>query len=172
MLVKRRIIDRRRKEKFMVDDEYINSWAKICGWKATLVYMSLCRHSNISQESFPAITTMMEELKVGRNTILDGIRLLHSYQLITVRKFKNKKGRWQNNIYVLLDKSAWIKEPRPSQGLGNQVLEKTKSCPSQNKTTSSTRTLRKPIEGYTNKVKRNNIKKETFRKNREIINNL
>jgi hypothetical protein len=45
----------RRKEKFVIDDEYLNGYARLCGWNATLVYMSICRHADKDQYSFPRI---------------------------------------------------------------------------------------------------------------------
>jgi len=105
----KRIIDKRIKEKFMMDDAYLNGQAKICGWQATLVYTSLCRHASASQESFPSIKLMSEELKVDRKTIIKGLRSLEKHSVIAIRKSRTKGGKWLNNTYVLLDKSGWIK---------------------------------------------------------------
>jgi hypothetical protein len=105
----KRIIDKRIKEKFMMDDAYLNGQAKICGWQATLVYTSLCRHAGISQESFPSIKLMSEELRVDRKTIIKGLRSLEKHSVIAIRKSRTKGGKWLNNTYVLLDKSGWIK---------------------------------------------------------------
>jgi len=113
--MKKRIIDNRKKEKFMLDDDYLNGQAKLCGWQGTLVYMSLCRHANKEQESFPSIKLMAEQHNVGRNTILKGIKNLENRNLIQIGKKRTKSGQWLNNTYTLLDKSEWNY---------NQVLEK------------------------------------------------
>lgn len=105
----KRIIDKRIKEKFMMDDAYLNGQAKVCGWQATLVYTSLCRHASASQESFPSIKLMSEELKVDRKTIIKGLRSLEQYSVIATKKSRTKGGKWLNNTYVLLDKSGWVK---------------------------------------------------------------
>ena len=147
----KRIIDKRRKEKFMIDDRYLNGQARICGWQATLVYNSLCRHANINQESFPSIKLMTEELAVGRNTIIKGIKNLEKYNVIAVEKTRRKDGKWLNNSYILLDKSEWIKSQVLDEDTASQVPLRTPPCPSQNKPKSSTRTLRKHIEGNTYK---------------------
>jgi len=105
--MERRIIDKRKKEKFMVDDEYLNGQAKLCGWQGTIVYNSLCRHANINQESFPSIKLMAEQHGVSRPTIFKGIENLEKRKVIKVVKTRTKDGKWLNNTYILLDKSEW-----------------------------------------------------------------
>jgi len=103
----KRIIDKRKKEKFMMDDEYLNGQAKLCGWQGTIVYNSLCRHANINQESFPSIKLMAEQHRVSRPTIIKGIENLEKRNVIQVKKMRTKGGKWLNNTYILLDKSGW-----------------------------------------------------------------
>lgn len=103
----RRIIDNRKKEKFMIDDEYLNGMAKLCGWQGTIVYNSLCRHTNRDQECFPSINLMAEQHHVSRPTILKGIEALERRNIIDVSKKRSKGGKWLNNTYILLDKSGW-----------------------------------------------------------------
>lgn len=107
MPIIKRIIDKRTKEKFLIDDAYLNGQAKLCGWQATLVYNSLCRHANINQESFPSIKLIGEELAISKNTILKGIKNLEEYNIIQIKKNRSKSGRWLNNAYILTDKSNW-----------------------------------------------------------------
>lgn len=104
---KKRIIDQRNKEKFQVDDAYLNGMAKKCGWQATLVYICLCRHANKEQECFPSIKLMSEKLGVGRNTTIKGIKNLEKYNIIKVERERLKNGTWLNNVYILIDKSEW-----------------------------------------------------------------
>lgn len=105
--MERRIIDKRKKEKFMMDDEYLNGQAKLCGWQGTIVYSSLCRHCNINQESFPSIKLMAEQHNVSRPTIIKGIENLEKRKVIEVKKTRTKDGKWLNNVYILIDKSEW-----------------------------------------------------------------
>lgn len=105
--LERRVIDNRRKEKFMVDDEYLNGQAKLCGWQGTIVYNSLCRHANRNQESFPSIKLMSEQHGVSRPTIIKGIENLERRKVIQVKKKRTKDGKWLNNTYILTDKSEW-----------------------------------------------------------------
>ena len=105
--MKKRIIDKRKKEKFMMDDVYLNGQARICGWQATLVYVSLCRHASKDQESFPSIKLMANELAVSPETIRKGVENLQKYNVIKVERKKTKFGDWASNTYILLDKSEW-----------------------------------------------------------------
>lgn len=105
--MERRIIDKRKKEKYMMDDEYLNGQAKLCGWQGTIVYTSLCRHANVNQESFPSIKLMAEQHGVSRPTIMKGIENLENRKVIEVKKTRTNDGKWLNNTYILLDKSEW-----------------------------------------------------------------
>ncbi len=103
--------DLRIKEKFQIDDEYLNGYARLCGWKATLVYNSLCRHADKDQYSFPSVELMAEQHNVNRKTIMEGIKALQDWNIIQVVKERSKGGTWRNNGYTLLDKSEWVPKP-------------------------------------------------------------
>ena len=126
--------DLRHKEKFSIDDEYINTYAKVCGWQATLVYTSLCRHADKDQYSFPSIKLMAEQHGVGRNTIIKGIQTLEEWRIIEVtKKARTKQGIWRNNGYTLLDKIEWKRcgqeQPCPPQGHGTRSSSQTPPGP-------------------------------------------
>ena len=129
--MKKRVIDKRRKEKFMVDDEYLNGQAKLCGIYATGVYMVLCRHVDKEQQCFPSITLMMDKLSIGRNSVLRGLKKLEERNLLKIEKTRSKKGKWLNNVYVLLDKSEWIYDHVPEKDLDIHVPLRTNPCPPQ-----------------------------------------
>jgi hypothetical protein len=96
---------------YMKPDEYLNGWAKKCGWKATLVYDSLWRHADRSRESFPSIKLMSDEHGVSTDTIKRGIRTLESFGIISrEQKTDPITGKFKHNTYVLLAKKHW-KEP-------------------------------------------------------------
>lgn len=102
--------DLRVKEKFQIDDEYLNGYARLCGWKGTIAYMSLCRHANFkTQISFPSIKRMSDQHKVSRDTIIDGIRVLQEWNIVAVKEATGKV-----NVYILLDKSKWRVKPNQS----------------------------------------------------------
>ncbi len=162
----RRIIDKRKKEKFMIDDEYLNGQARLCGWQGTIAYLSLCRHASRDQESFPSIKLMAEENGVSRDTIIKGINKLSERNVIEVKKKRNKGGKWLNNLYILQDKSVWIYDQVADTDTVNQVGESVTPCRSQRKTKSATPTLRKHIEGNT--FKETHIAKQSFADKKQI----
>lgn len=112
MDLKRRIIDKRVKEKFMMDDAYLNGYAKLCGWKATLVYLSLCRHTDKNQHCFPSEKLIAREFSISTKSVARGIKDLKKWNIIDVRKEIRENGTWKNNSYILLDKSVW--KPKPN----------------------------------------------------------
>lgn len=97
----------------MIDDKYLNGYAKLCGWKATLVYISLCRHANRDQFCFPSIKLIAKELSISEKSVQRGIEDLKKWNIVDVKKEKWKNGLWKNNSYILLDKSVW--QPKPIQ---------------------------------------------------------
>ena len=106
-----RIRDKRKKEWFFMDNNYLNGYAKFFGAVGTAVYVSLCRHSDSeTQKCFPSIRLISEELSISKPTVIKYLKLFKKYKLIAVLKGnRNVKQQWQNNEYFLLDKSEWIK---------------------------------------------------------------
>ena len=101
------IRDLRRKDKFFIDDLYLNGYAKKCGIYATGVYLSLCRHVNKWQQCFPGWKRMAEELHISTKQVGRSIKILESFNIIK----KSRIGKKLNNRYTLLDKSEWIDSP-------------------------------------------------------------
>jgi len=107
-----KIRDLRQKEKYLMDDEYMNGYARLCGWQATITYCSLCRHANKDQFCFPSVELMAYENRVDRKTIMKGLQSLQDWNIVQVQKERTKEGTFRNNTYVLLDKSQW--KPKPN----------------------------------------------------------
>jgi biotin operon repressor len=99
--------DLRRKEKFFVDDLYLNGYAKKCGIYATGVYLSLCRHANKEQKCYPSQSKMGEELHISTKQVSRSIKKLEELNIIK----KIRVGKKLNNRYLLLDKSEWTDSP-------------------------------------------------------------
>jgi len=127
---KRRIIDQRNKEKFPIDDEYINGYAKHCTVYGTAVYNSLCRHADKDQFSFPSMKLMGEQHGCNTKSIMKGINRLEEYNIIQVHRQRDKGGRWKNNGYILVDKSEWKELPSPREGHGTMSTRGTSPSPS------------------------------------------
>ncbi|MBX4186778.1 MAG: helix-turn-helix domain-containing protein [Candidatus Doudnabacteria bacterium] len=107
--MKLRIIDYRNKQKFQVDDAYVEELAKLCGRNGSAVYLSLCRHvDSKTQSCFPSITTMARQHNVSKDTIIKGIKILEKWNVIHVERKKERgNNSWKHNTYHLLDKSVW-----------------------------------------------------------------
>lgn len=95
--------DRRAKERFYLDDLYLNGYAKKCGIYATGVYVSLCRHSNLEQKCWPSIRKIAEELDISQTQTRRAIKILEDHKIIT----KERLGKKLTNRYWLLNKSEW-----------------------------------------------------------------
>ena len=107
------IRDIRRKEKFQIDDAYLNGYARHCGPMATLVYLSLCRHANSEQQCFPSKKLIGEELNIGERSVYNGLKTLEEWNIIKVEPQERKDdGSYRNNTYTLLDKSVWKPKPQ------------------------------------------------------------
>mgnify|MGYP001590433771 CR=1 FL=1 len=109
MEIKRRVIDKRNKEKFLVDDAYLNGYAKLCGIHATGVYMVLCRHADKQQECFPSKKTIAEKLDISERSVYSAIQELEKRRIIHIEgRGRSKTGKFRSYDYILRDKSEWI----------------------------------------------------------------
>jgi len=97
------IRDMRHKEKFQIDDFYLNGYAKECGIYATGVYVSLCRHADKQQMCFPSLKRIAEELGISRSQVIRAVKKLKKHNIIKVKRM----GKKLNNRYILIDKSEW-----------------------------------------------------------------
>jgi len=102
-----------KKNVYLKPDEYLNGWAKKCGWKASLVYDSLWRHADENHKCFPSIELMAEENGVSRDTIMRGLKTLIEHCLVDKEEKRSSAGKFLFNSYTLLDKTKW-KEPTKS----------------------------------------------------------
>lgn len=101
--------DMRRKEKYFIDDVYLDKYAQICGVYATAIYNSLGRHANFAtQKCFPRIDKMAREHHISRPSVIKGLNALKRYNIIQWIGKKDNKGKWAHNVYTLLDKSLWL----------------------------------------------------------------
>jgi biotin operon repressor len=100
--------DLRHKEKFEIDDRYLNGFAKICGIYATGVYIALCRYSDYrTQESYPSLQTLADQLSIGKRTVQRAIEVLEQHGIL----IRLRKGKKLTNRYYLMDKSVWSHRP-------------------------------------------------------------
>jgi biotin operon repressor len=104
-----KVRDLRIKEKFFIDDDYVSGWSWFFKASTLAVYVSLCRHADRNQATFPSQDTIAAEHGLSRRTVIKKIKLLQKYNIIRIEKVRTKDGLWLNNTYFLLDKSEWIK---------------------------------------------------------------
>lgn len=95
--------DLRKKDKFIVDDAFLNGYARFLGPNTISIYISLCRHADRKQKCYPSIERIATEIGVGRNSIINGIKRLEYWNIIQ----KIREGKKLTNRYYLIDKSQW-----------------------------------------------------------------
>lgn len=93
----------------MVDDLYLNGYAKILGAHASCVYFSICRHVDKGQSAFPSEELIAKEFNMDERTVRRKLKLLVKWNLIKIIRERGKDGKWMRNKYYLLDKSEWKK---------------------------------------------------------------
>ena len=114
-----KVRDLRVKEKYFIDDIYLNGYAKHCGIFATAVYNAICRHAGREQTAFPSIELMAKKLKISCSSVKRGVKKLEEFNIIRATRRKNKKGWHKVNTYILLDKSVWKPIQRSERTLEN-----------------------------------------------------
>ena len=102
-----KVRDLRQKEKFVIDDAYLDRYARILGVIVSAVYMSLCRHADRNQECFPSQGLIAREHNISPRSVKRAIQRLKEANMILIRRERLGHGRWRNNVYVLLDRGQW-----------------------------------------------------------------
>jgi predicted transcriptional regulator len=95
--------DLRERNKFVVDDKFLNGYARFLGIYCVGVYNSFCRHANKEQKCWPSIKKVSQELNICRNKVIGSIKYLEFWQIIE----KQRIGKMVTNRYFLLDKKRW-----------------------------------------------------------------
>jgi predicted transcriptional regulator len=121
-----KVRDFRDKGFFIIDDIYLNGYAKHLGTTASMVYLSLCRHADKEQKCFPSQKLIAEELGINERTVMDKIAILIDWKIIKKKKIRSKRGKWAYNIYLLLNKSEWKKPPVEKQQVDTTYIKTTK----------------------------------------------
>jgi hypothetical protein len=122
-----RIIDSRNKQYFVVDDVYLNGYARHLGPIASMIYISLCRHASKEQTSFPSQELIATEIKACVRSFVDKLALLEKWNLISIERFRRSDGKWLRNNYTLLDKSVWKSIPCATTASGKPCAKRNKN---------------------------------------------
>lgn len=116
---------------FLVDDAYLNGYAKLCGINATGVYMALCRHVGKQQSCFPSKRRIADKLAISERSVYSAIKDLEKWNIIRIESQGRKEdGSFKSLTYFLLDKSQWREKPSAPGAEGTK-----KRTPSANKYT-------------------------------------
>ena len=97
------IRDQRDRGWYWSNNEFLNGYVRFIGVYANGVYNSLCRHADKKQKCWPSIETICEELGIGKNSVVESIKRLEFWQIIT----KVRVGKMCNNRYILNNKKEW-----------------------------------------------------------------
>lgn len=87
---------------FIKDNLFVDCYTKLCGWKASVVYDCLCRHSNKQQKAWPSISTMAKESNLCTRSIIRGLKDLLDWNIIATEEVRGR-----HNTYILLHKTEW-----------------------------------------------------------------
>lgn len=101
------IRDIRTKEKYSIDDAYLNGFARLLKPTATAIYNSLCRHADLNQSSFPSLKLLSEQHGISVKSAQRAIKKLREHNIIAYEQVRSKSGKWLRNKYYLLDKKNW-----------------------------------------------------------------
>ena len=111
--------DLRSKGFFVVDDIYLNGFAKFLGPIGSAVYFSLCRHADKEQLSFPSQKQIAREYGMDERTVRRYLKKLIEMKLIATERVRSDEGTWERNRYYLLDKKGWMKPPEDTESYGS-----------------------------------------------------
>jgi replication initiation and membrane attachment protein DnaB len=89
----------------VVDDLFIDVYARLVGVSALGVYVILCRHAGVDRSCWPSVVLIADKLDIGLSTVKRSIRILESFRILKV-----DRPRGSHNVYHLLDKEKWKKE--------------------------------------------------------------
>jgi hypothetical protein len=106
-------------EQFLVDREFFDDYARLCGWKATLVYLVLCLHPDC-----PSIESLAYCLAISVNSVKRGLQELRRWHIVEVVRRKDARGRWEAGSFTLSDKSEWLRPDNDAGFVAHEVMHK------------------------------------------------
>lgn len=160
-----KIRDKRKKGWFIIDNDYLNGYAKVFGPIGTGIYLSLCRHAdNETQSCWPSQRTIATEIGVNERTIRNHMKKLEEWNLVSVvREIDEYTKRKKVNVYFLMDKLVWKKPVKNVQG--NYIpSEEPAESNNENQGNIKTETTGTPVPIKETLIKKTN-KKETHMSN-------
>ena len=108
-----KVRDKRKGNRYYVDNEFIDGYAKYVGWQGQCVYHALCRHSR-EENCFPGQEHLAIELGISTASVKRGVKQLKEWNIVAVVR----RGKTQSNEYWLLDRTKW--QTKPEQRWSNK----------------------------------------------------
>lgn len=107
------ILKNKRKNYFIIDNDYVKLYARHLGTVTTAVYTSLQMFADhLTRRSWPSMETIAEQHGLERHAVSRALTKLEEYNIIrTERAIDRKKRKRKNNVYTLLAKEYWKKIP-------------------------------------------------------------
>ena len=128
-----KVRDLRKKQQFIIDDAYLNGYARLMSPYATCVYLSLCRHADKEQKAFPSIKRIAQQHHISTKSVKRGTKELLAWNIVSKRRMRGRLS----NLYWLLDKSEWKSKDRlmaptePSKRPDERTVRTTMSAPTE-----------------------------------------
>lgn len=98
--------DLRVKTRFYVDNVFIDEFAFVLQPAISMVYMSLVRHSNKGQKTWPSHSLVSREVGLSRQWVGTCIQILQCFNLIK----SVRVGKRCTNRYYLVDEKLWRRD--------------------------------------------------------------
>lgn len=102
-----KVRDKRKEDRYYIDNEFLNGYAKQVGWQGQVVYAGLCRHANREETCFPSLKHLADELGIGISSVQIGLENLKEFDIIASEIRMGKTGKRISSFYYLLDRSEW-----------------------------------------------------------------
>lgn len=115
-----KVRDVRKKEQFVVDDVYLNGFARMFRPAVSLVYFALCRRVNADQEAYPSEKKLAFDTGLSERHVRRSIQVLERSRIIFRERVRGVGKRWDHTVYVLTDKSLWV-PPDTMSGSGHRT---------------------------------------------------
>lgn len=101
--------DKKRENFFIIDNDFVELYAKHLGVYCTAVYTSLNKHAdNKTGRCWPSMETIAQQHHIERHTVSRALVELEKWNIIkTERAIDRKNKKRKNNVYTLLKKELW-----------------------------------------------------------------
>lgn len=103
------MITKKRENFFIIDNDFIELYAKHLGVFSVAVYSCLSKYADgKTGRCWPSMVTIAEKLKIHRRTVTKALNKLQEFNVIRItRGIDRKLRKRKNNVYQLVPKELW-----------------------------------------------------------------